>query len=181
VVDENGDPLPPGSIGEIRVTSATQGMAGYLLEDGTIERAAPGPRMSGDLGFLDGDGYLTITGRTRDVIIRGGVNISPLEIDGVLAEHRDVAEACTIGVPDPIHGEAVVSHVVAAPGADPIERELRDHCAARPPAAKVPARVILRDALPRNNRGKFDRNALRAEWKGPDRADRADRPVRSKR
>jgi acyl-coenzyme A synthetase/AMP-(fatty) acid ligase len=167
IVDEDGNPLPPGSVGEIRVTSATQRMAGYLLDDGAIELALPGPRMSGDLGFLDADGYLTITGRARDVIIRGGVNIAPLEIDGVLAEHHDVAEACTIGVPDPIYGEAVVSYVVATPGATPSERALLDHCAARLPAAKVPTQVIFRDALPRNDRGKLDRNALRAEWIDP--------------
>ena len=167
IVNEDGDPLPSGSVGEIRVTSATQRMAGHLLEDGTIERAPPGPRMSGDLGFLDDDGYLVITGRARDVIIRGGVNISPLEIDGVLAEHPDVAEACTIGVPDPIYGEAVVSHVVAVPGTAPSERALLAHCAARLPPAKAPARVIFRDALPRNSRGKLDRNALRAERTEP--------------
>lgn len=165
VVDDIGDPLPAGSVGEIRVTSATQGMTGYLLEDGTIERTAPGPSMSGDLGYLDEEGYLTITGRARDVIIRGGVNISPLEIDGILAEHRDVAEVCTIGVPDLIFGEAVVSHVVAAPGTTPSERTLLDHCAARLPARMVPMRTIFRDVLPRNSRGKIDRNALRAEWK----------------
>lgn len=166
VVDESGDPLPPGGVGEIRVTSATQGMAGYLLDDGTVERVPPGPRLSGDLGFLDADGYLTITGRTRDVIVRGGVNISPLEIDGVLAEHPLVAEACTIGVPERIRGEAVVSHVVLAPGAEPGEEELRAHCAARLPAAKIPARILFRSALPRNDRGKLDRNALRQEWRG---------------
>ena len=167
VVDDIGDPLPTGSVGEIRVTSATQGMKGYLLEDGTIERTVPGPKMSGDLGFLDEEGYLTITGRARDIIIRGGVNISPLEIDSVLAKHRDVAEVCTIGVPDQIFGEAVVSHVVTVPGTAPSERTLLDHCAAWLPAQKVPVRTIFRDVLPRNSRGKIDRNALRAEWKVP--------------
>lgn len=166
VVDESGDPLPPGAVGEIRVTSATQGMTGYLRDDGTVERAPPGPRMSGDLGFLDSDGYLTITGRARDVIIRGGINISPLEIDGVLAEHPDVAEACTIGVPERIHGEAVFSHVVPTPGAEIDEEELRKHCAARLPVAKVPARIFIRSTLPRSDRGKLDRNALRQEWRG---------------
>ncbi len=166
VVDESGAPLPPGAVGEIRVTSATQGMSGYLRKDGTVERTPPGPRMSGDLGFLDADGYLTITGRARDVIIRSGVNISPLEIDAVLAGHPFVAEACTIGVPEQVHGEAVVSHVVPAPGTAPTEEALREHCAARLPAAKVPARIVFRAALPRNDRGKLDRNALRAEWRG---------------
>lgn len=166
VVDESGDPLPPGAEGEIRVTSATQGMTGYLRDDGTVERAPAGPRMSGDLGFLDADGYLTVTGRTRDLIIRGGVNISPQEIDAVLAEHPLVAEACTIGVPEEVLGEAPVSHIVTVPGTAPSEEELRQHCAARLPAAKVPAQVVFRDTLPRNVRGKLDRNALRTEWPG---------------
>ena len=123
--------------------------------------------MSGDLGFLDEEGYLTITGRARDIIIRGGVNISPLEIDSVLAKHQDVAEVCTIGVPDQIFGEAVVSHIVTVPGTAPSARTLLAHCAAWLPAQKVPVRTIFRDVLPRNSRGKFDRNALRAEWKAP--------------
>ena len=164
IVDDGGDPLPAGETGQIRVTSDRQRMLGYLQADGTIEVLPPGPRLSGDLGYLDADGYLFVTGRARDLIIRGGVNIAPLEIDGVLAEHPDLAEAGTIGVPDPIWGEEVVSYVVAAPGRDPNAAAIIAHCSERLPAAKVPKAVIFRTSLPRNDRDKLDRNALRADW-----------------
>ena len=164
IVDDGGEPVPAGETGQIRVTSDRQRMLGYLQADGTIEVLPPGPRLSGDLGYLDSDGYLFVTGRARDLIIRGGVNIAPLEIDGVLAEHRDIAEACTIGVPDPIWGEEVVSYAAAAPGRDPSAQAIIAHCRERLPAAKVPKAVIFRASLPRNDRGKLDRNALRAEW-----------------
>ena len=133
----------------------------------TMERlsgSAPAAEMSGDLGVLDTDGYLTITGRTKDLIIRGGVNIAPLEIDGVLAEHGDVGEACTIGVPDKIYGEEVVSFVTPRPGTAPSAEAVLAHCRTKLPAAKMPKQVVFRDALPRNRRDKLDRGALRAEW-----------------
>ncbi len=164
IVDEAGAPLPPGEPGRIRVTSARQRMLGYLRPDGTIEALPPGPSLSGDLGYLDADGYLFVTGRASDLIIRGGINIAPLEIDSVLAEFSAIAEACTIGVPDPIWGEEVVSYVAAAPGRDPSEAAIIAHCGERLPPAKVPKAVIFREALPRNDRGKLDRNALRADW-----------------
>jgi acyl-CoA synthetase (AMP-forming)/AMP-acid ligase II len=125
---------------------------------------ATGRFRTGDLGYLDADGYLFITGRERDLIIRGGVNIAPIEIDGVLLQRDEVAEAATIGVPDPIYGDEVVSCVVLAPGTNVTEAALLAHCGATLPAFKAPKQILFRDALPKTERGKIDRKALIADW-----------------
>jgi acyl-CoA synthetase (AMP-forming)/AMP-acid ligase II len=120
---------------------------------------------TGDLGFFDADGHLHITGRAKELIIRGGVNIAPLEIDAVLAAHPAVAEAGAVGVPHPIYGEEVVAFVALKDGAHATAEEISAHCAAKLPAFKMPKEIHLRDALPKNPRGKLDRLALADEWK----------------
>ena len=97
--DDTGKTVPPGEIGEIETVSAQHAQA-YLHADGTIETIRGKPLKTGDLGYLDDAGFLRITGRAKDVIIRGGVNISPLEIDALISQHPDVIEAVTFGVPD---------------------------------------------------------------------------------
>ena len=119
---------------------------------------------TGDLGFLDDEGYLHLTGRAKDLIIRGGVNISPLEIDGVLMQRADVVEACTIGVPDKVYGEEVVAYVVLRPGAVVGAADILRHCAAALPAFKTPKQIVLSDELPKTERGKLDRKALVERW-----------------
>ena len=86
---------------------------GYLLDDGTIEPIRPKRIKTGDLGIMDEDGFVRVTGRTKDLIIRGGVNIAPLEIDEVLLRHPGILDAAAVGVPDKIYGEEVVCYVVA--------------------------------------------------------------------
>jgi long-chain acyl-CoA synthetase len=93
------------------------------------------------------------------------VNIAPLEIDDVLAAHPAVAEAGTVGVPHPIYGEEVVSYVTLRDGAAATAAQLSAHCAARLPAFKMPKEIHVRDALPKNARGKLDRRALTEDWK----------------
>ena len=119
---------------------------------------------TGDLGFLDPDGYLHVTGRDKDLIIRGGVNISPLEIDSLLLQHADLIEVATIGIPDAIYGEEVVSYVVARPGARVDVDELLRYCRTVLPAFKAPKHILLSDALPKTERGKLDRKALVGQW-----------------
>ena len=150
--------------GEVVVGGGKQQAYGYLNPDGSIERL-PAEYRTGDLGVLDGDGHLRITGRAKELIIRGGVNIAPLEIDDVLAAHPAVAEAGTVGVPHPIYGEEVVSYVTLRDGASATPAELGAHCAARLPEFKMPKQIFVRDALPKNARGKLDRRALTEEWK----------------
>lgn len=149
-------------IGEIEIGGA-QPAGGYLLTDGTIEPI--GRLKTGDLGYLDADGFLIITGRAKDVIIRGGVNIAPLEIDNALAAHADIREAATIGVPHHLYGEQPVSFAALRPDASIDEAAIRAHCADRLSDFKIPARVIFLDDIPKNNRGKIDRAALEALWR----------------
>jgi acyl-CoA synthetase (AMP-forming)/AMP-acid ligase II len=135
-----------------------------LADDGSLRIDSHGRMKSGDLGFLDDEGYLHLTGRAKDVIIRGGVNISPVEIDGVLMQRPEVVEACTVGVPDKLYGEEVIAFVVLRPdcglGADDVLR----HCRSALPAFKAPKRVVLSEALPKTERGKLDRKALVELW-----------------
>lgn len=163
ILDPHGNALPQGETGE--VTTASPMMAwGYLKDDGTLDPLG-GKRMStGDLGYLDGDGYLHLTGRVKDLIIRGGANIQPLEIDNVLLRHPGVSQAATVGAPDRIYGEEVVSYVVAKKGMTFDAPSIIAHCSAHLPEAKVPKQVICVEDIAKNERGKVDRNAMKALW-----------------
>jgi len=163
ILDPDGNEVGHGQVGEI--TTASPMMAwGYLKDDGTLE-CIEGKRMStGDLGYLDAEGYLHITGRVKDLIIRGGVSIQPLEIDNVLLKHPNVSQASTIGVPDTIYGEEVVAYVVAKSGASVSAEAIKAHCSGHLPEAKVPKQVIFVADIAKNERGKVDRNAMKALW-----------------
>ena len=119
---------------------------------------------TGDLGALDADGFLRLTGREKELIIRGGVNISPVEIDSILMQHPKVIEAATVGVPDGVYGEEVVAYVVLRPGASIGAEDILRHCNAVLPAFKAPKRIVLSEALPKTERGKLDRKALVEMW-----------------
>jgi acyl-CoA synthetase (AMP-forming)/AMP-acid ligase II len=99
------------------------------------------------------------------VIIRGGVNIAPLEIDEVLLKHPGVADAAAVGVPDAIQGEEVVCYVVVRPDAGLTEAAVIEHCRANLPLPKVPKRALLVSELPKSDRGKVLRDKLREDWK----------------
>jgi acyl-CoA synthetase (AMP-forming)/AMP-acid ligase II len=164
IVDEAGREVPAGEVGEIEI-GGPQNATAYLNPDGSVEPVRGRRLKTGDLGRLDGDGYLHVTGRAKEIIIRGGVNIAPLEIDSALMRHPDVLEAATIGVPDAIYGEALVCYVVAKPGAPLTEETVRAHCAATLPDFKRPREIIMADTILRNARGKIDRNAMVEAWK----------------
>jgi acyl-coenzyme A synthetase/AMP-(fatty) acid ligase len=167
ILDADGNDLPQGRTGEILVTGGKQQAFGYLMPDGTIDRTPAEGHRTGDLGFIDDDGHLHITGRVKELIIRGGVNIAPLEVDSVLAGHDAVAEAGTIGVPDPIYGEEVVSYVALKPGRSADAAELIAYCAGRLPPFKTPKAIYFLDVLPKNARAKLDRAALSARHAAP--------------
>ncbi len=165
IVDAGGRALPAGEPGEVELGGFDDTAYRYLGEDGTAQVASRGRIRTGDIGYLDAEGFLYLTGRAKELIIRGGVNFSPVEIDGVLMQHAEVAEAATIGVPDPVWGEEVVSFVVLRPGAVFVADDLARHCAAQLPPFKAPKRILLRETLPKSERGKLDRKALVAEWR----------------
>lgn len=165
IVDADDNDLPPGATGEIVVTGGKQQAYGCLMPDGTIDRMPADGHRTGDLGFIDDEGHLHITGRMKELIIRGGANISPLEIDSVLCRHDAVAEAGAIGVPDPIYGEEVVAYVALKPGADAEGDTLTAHCAGHLPPFKTPKAIYFLETLPKNARGKLDRAALVDHYK----------------
>jgi len=164
IVDGEGRRLLAGEIGYVEIGGRPDHPFRYLAEDGEVRVQARGRIRTGDIGCLDADGFLMLTGREKELIIRGGAKISPLEIDACLMQCAEVIEAATVGVPDPIYGEEVVSYVVARPGATLDTAALLRQCAAALPAFKAPKQILLASALPKSERGKLDRNALVERW-----------------
>jgi acyl-CoA synthetase (AMP-forming)/AMP-acid ligase II len=164
IVDGEGRRLPAGEIGHVELGGWPDHPFRYLAEDGETRVHARGRFRTGDLGSLDTDGFLTLTGREKELIIRGGAKISPLEIDACLMQCAGVIEAATVGVPDAVYGEEVVSYVVGRPGATLDTTALLQHCADLLPAFKAPKRIVLASALPKTERGKLDRKALVERW-----------------
>jgi acyl-CoA synthetase (AMP-forming)/AMP-acid ligase II len=163
IVDAQGRALPPGIEGEVSV-GGPQCSIGLLQDDGSIEPVRGRRIKSGDLAVMDEDGFVRITGRTKDLIIRGGVNISPVEIDRVLLAHPSLADAASAGVPDPVYGEEVVAFAVLKPGAKEDEASLRAYCERLLPLPKQPKRVFIVAELPKSDRGKVLRDKLREQW-----------------
>jgi malonyl-CoA/methylmalonyl-CoA synthetase len=168
VVDDRDQPLPAGATGPVHV-SGPNVFAGYWrLPQKTAEeftQGADGRRWfrTGDVGRLDARGYLTIVGRSKDLIISGGYNVYPAEVEGVLNEQPGVAESAVIGVPHADFGEAVVALVIAKPGPLPQEAALIAALKGTIAGFKVPKRVLVVDALPRNTMGKVQKNLLREQ------------------
>ena len=119
---------------------------------------------TGDLGVMDEDGCVRVTGRAKDLIIRGGVNISPAEVDNILLQLPALGEAATIGVPDRIYGEEVVCYVAPKPGQTLTPEQVLTHCEGKLPEFRMPKQIIIRDALPKTERGKMNRLLLQEQW-----------------
>ena len=163
LLDDGDNEVPDGEPGQI-VVSGQQKSWGYLHFDGRVEKLPPEHR-TGDLGMIDQDGHLTVVGRLKDLIIRGGVNISPVEIDNVLSRHPDIVDAAACGIPDKVYGEEVVCYVMARDGSGLTEDGVKSHCGETLAPFKTPKQVIFVDSLPKNERGKLDRKALIEAWK----------------
>ena len=164
IVNDRGQRLPLGDTGHVEVGGFADNDYRYIADDGTTKVHCRGRLRTGDIGFLDPDGYLHVTGREKDLIIRGGINISPLEIDSILLQRPEIIEVATVGIPDQTYGEEVVSFVVARPGATIDVDDLLRYCDAVLPAFKAPKRIVLSDRLPKTARGKLDRKALAEQW-----------------
>ncbi|GIW11387.1 MAG: 2-succinylbenzoate--CoA ligase [Dehalococcoidia bacterium] len=158
IVDAHGAPLPAGTLGEIVVRGPTVS-PGY---DGEPPPERPGGWLrTGDLGWLDDEGYLYVSDRRDDLIVSGGENISPAEVEAVIRQHPAVAEVAVVGVRDPVWGQQVVAVVVPASGHSLQADAILGHCRARLAGYKVPRRVVVRAELPRTASGKVQRGQLR--------------------
>jgi acyl-CoA synthetase (AMP-forming)/AMP-acid ligase II len=161
IIDEDGRRLPPGQTGEI-VARGPQLMAGYWnLPEATAETLKDGWLHTGDVGMLDVDGYLFIQDRVKDMIVSGGENVYPREVENVLHDHPAVAEAAVIGAPDERWGETVLAVLVLKTGATLDEAEMTRFCRQRLAGFKLPRRFAVVDTLPRNGAGKVLKRELR--------------------
>jgi acyl-CoA synthetase (AMP-forming)/AMP-acid ligase II len=161
IMDAAGNLLPPGKSGEIVLRGPTI-MKGYLNDpEATAQVQAFGWHHSGDVGYLDEDGYLFINDRMRDMIISGGFNIFPLEIEQVLFTHPCVQECAVVGVVDDKWGEAVTGVIVLAPGASFDEQELITFCKDALGSMKAPKSIVLIDSMPRSAVGKVLKRKIR--------------------
>jgi acyl-CoA synthetase (AMP-forming)/AMP-acid ligase II len=159
--DETDRPVAAGTLGEI-VLRGPKVFKGYWRDPAATATAfRAGWFHTGDVGYLDGDGFLYIVDRKKDMIISGGENIASPEVERVLYEHPAVLEAAVVGRRDPRWGEVPVAFVVRRPGAEVAEADLREFCLARLAKFKVPRAVEFIDALPRNPSGKVLKRVLR--------------------
>jgi long-chain acyl-CoA synthetase len=158
-------PVATGTPGEVWTRSAqhTPGYAGRPVATAALV-TADGWLRTGDVGWLDGDGLLHLTDRLSDLIVTGGDNVSPAEVEEVLRRHPSVADASVFGLPDPRWGEAVTAAVVLREGETTTEAELAAHAAGGLAAYKRPQRIHLRTELPRNAAGKVLRRALKETY-----------------
>ncbi|MGA8786597.1 MAG: AMP-binding protein, partial [Polaromonas sp.] len=166
VQSEEGKPLPVGEIGGIQVKGPNVFKGYWRMPEKTAEEfTADGYFKTGDVGKIDERGYITIVGRSKDLIISGGYNVYPAEIEGYINEMPGVAESALVGVPHPDFGEAGVAVVIPKPGitldADRIVAELKSKLA----NFKIPKQCFLVSELPRNTMGKVQKNLLRDQYK----------------
>ncbi len=166
IFDDADAELPAGTVGEICVRGPII-MRGYLHKEADTQKSLRnGWFHTGDMGYLDHDGDLFITDRKKDIIIRGGENISPGAIEDILFKHPAVLETAVVGIPDPVYGEEVKAFVVLKPGANVSEQELIDHCLKFTSRFRVPKMVAFLKELPKNSVGKVLKRTLREMGKG---------------
>jgi acyl-CoA synthetase (AMP-forming)/AMP-acid ligase II len=169
VVDSKGVEVKPGSgeVGEL-ILAGQHMMVGYWNKpEATAEALQDGWLHTGDLCTVDEDGFITICDRMKDMIISGGENIYPAELENVLAGCPEVTEAAVIGLESKKWGETPLAIVVAAPGTAPTPESLKAYCKENLAGYKVPQLYEMVDALPRNASGKLLKPTLRAQFPGP--------------
>ena len=167
VVDDAGAPCPAGEIGNVQVQGPNVFKGYWRMPDKTAEEFTPdGWFKTGDVGRFDERGYLTIVGRSKDLIITGGYNVYPAEVEGYLNDMDGVAESAVVGVPHPDFGEAVIAIVVPKPGVQLDAGALVASLKQRIANFKVPKQVFIAGELPRNAMGKVQKNVLRQAHEG---------------
>ena len=161
IIDKNGNALPPGTQGEIMIKGDNVMKGYYKAADKTAEALEPdGWLHTGDLGYMDEDGFVFVTGRIKELIIKGGENIAPKEVDEALYKHPAILDAAAVGIPDEHYGEEIMCCCVLKPDCTCTEEELREHCKEHLGEFKTPKVIKLMDELPKGPSGKIQRLKL---------------------
>lgn len=160
IKDDAGNDLPPGIVGEICVRSPAVSLGYWNNPQATATTFRDGWLYTGDLGRIAENGTLVLAGRSKEMIISGGSNIYPIEIENVLLSHPDIVEAAVIGIPDPEWGEVVVAYIVAPAVGDGFIECLDSYCTENMARFKRPKHYRIMDELPKNNYGKIIKRDL---------------------
>jgi len=163
IIDAEGNEVPRGMPGEIMIKGDNVMKGYYKAPDITAKTLEPdGWLHTGDLGYIDEDGFAFVTGRLKELIIKGGENIAPREIDEVLYKHPAVLDAAAVGIPDDDYGQEIMACVALKPGFTTTEEELRSHCLELLGKFKTPKLIKFLDELPKGPSGKIQRLKLPA-------------------
>jgi long-chain acyl-CoA synthetase len=160
---DDGHTLPPGELGEIVVKSPTVMLGYYKNQEETQKTIVDGWLYTGDIGYADENGYFYITDRKKELIIVGGFNVFPREIDELIYKHPKVKEGISVGLPDPCKGERIKVYIILKEGETATPEEFNAYFKERLTPYKVPSEVEFRTELPKSMIGKILRRALREE------------------
>jgi acyl-CoA synthetase (AMP-forming)/AMP-acid ligase II len=161
IIDKKGNEVPRGTQGEIMIKGDNVMKGYYKAPEKTTEALDPdGWLHTGDLGYMDEDGFVFVTGRIKELIIKGGENIAPKEIDEALYKHPAILDAAAVGIPDKDYGEEIMACVVLKPDSTATEEELRNHCLEHLGKFKTPKVIKIMEDLPKGPSGKIQRLKL---------------------
>jgi acyl-CoA synthetase (AMP-forming)/AMP-acid ligase II len=163
-IDDDGQPIPPGEVGNVRMRIPGRPREYFGDPEASSKTWVDGWLVTGDLGKVDDDGYLYIVGRSKDVIIRGGNNIYPTDVENAITLHPAVREVAVVGLPHPVLGEDLLAVVAFRPGHRASADELREHTLEHLAKYKVPRQWEFVDALPRNATGKVVKQQLQEQF-----------------
>jgi len=171
VCDRHGNELPAGKTGEFAIKSDTNMLSYWRLPQETQKTLKDGWVYTGDAGYLDEDGYAFLRDRIKDMVVTGGENVYPAEVENILGGHPSILEVAVIGVPDEKYGEALLAVAALRPGASLTEDKLLEFCREKIAGYKIPRMLKIVEALPRNASGKILKTVLREPyWAGMDRS-----------
>ncbi|TVT62618.1 AMP-binding protein [Amycolatopsis rhizosphaerae] len=162
IVDDEGNECPTGAVGEVTARTPYTMIGYHGLREKTAQTVRDGWLHTGDLGWVDDEGYLYLVDRKNDMIITGGMNVYSSEVENVIAQVDGVGQVAVVGIPDPVWGEAVVAFIVASPNRTVDPDVVTAHCREQLSRYKVPKQVRLIETLPLTSVGKLDKKALRA-------------------
>ena len=165
MVEADGNEVKSGEVGELTVKSPGTTIGYWNNPEATAETLRDGWLYTGDLVKQEAEGYCWFTGRKKELIVRGGSNISPQEVEAVLYQHPAVAEAGVIGIPDETWGEVVVAYVARKEGVSATEAELIEFARKQIAAHKVPEKVVFLPSLPKSAVGNVQRRALKEQYR----------------